>query len=722
MVETRIRLRAAALCAAVAGIVLSGCEASQDGSPMPPPPSDVFKAEFAPTTARMPYPIDLFFSGSDDGTLATIPSSAAGFPRAPAMAAALNAMDGFSTTADITASFNQPLRADSLTAANIRIIELYLSNTTKGPAQGAELPPGVTSPVRRVLALGTDYSASVSPDIDSGGKFLRITPLKPLTPSTGLINIGYLVVLSNGILDTDGRSVQPDDLYAAIKSAPADCSSFTDATQNGICRLVKGQLAIAQATGLNPSNIVLTWSFTTQSIDDTFNRISTDVPGAKPVAIPTGLTTRQVNPALAGKANVFGGSVQVPYYLLAAANPSDTAVLTGFWTAAGASQIPGINAQSRNLTRFNPVPKVNSTQTIPMLITVPNATAAGGACTKPAAGWPVVIVQHGITGQRTDALAMADSYADACIVLVSIDLPLHGLTPTTGGPLYCSPTTPNPICAGARERTFDVNLVNNATGAPPADTVIDASGTHFINLTSPLTGRDNLRQAEADHIVLEKSVVQLDLTGDGVSDVNPAQVSYTGLSLGGIVGGAHVAFVPDLASVTLSAPGGTITRLLLDSQTFGPRISGGVTTSLVKDSYAYNLFFRDFQAVIDSGDPINHIADAVKLHPIYIQKVIGDTVVPNSATDRLIAAGPFRKLSSGTNPVAPGNAAFVAFPYGHHGSLFTPAPCSGFPASVQALCVATTTEMQRQAVTYAASAQVAGGPFLTVSNPTVVQP
>jgi dienelactone hydrolase len=717
MVETRIRLRAAALCAAVAGIVLSGCEASQDGSPMPPPPSQVFKAEFVPTVGRMPYPIDLYFNGPGlpDGTLAAIPSSAAGFPRSPAVAAAMNSLDGFSTTADITASFNQPIRADSLTAANVRIIEMYLSNTTKGPAQGAELPPGVTSPVIRVLANNVDFALSVSPTIDSEGRFLRITPLKPLRPSTGATNIGYLIALTNGILDTEGRQAQPDDLYAAIKSAPADCSSFTDPTQNGVCRLVKGQLAVLQATGLSPSNVVLSWSFTTQSTDDTLAYLAAAVPGPTPTVINIGRTTKDINAALAGKANVYTGAMSVPYYLTAAANPNDTAVLTRFWTAAGASTVPGLDPASRNLTRFNPIPAVTSTQRIPLLVTVPNATAAGGACVKPTAGWPAVIVMHGLGGDRSTALAMADSYADACHVIAAIDMPLHGLTPTTGGALFCSAT--NPICAGARERTFDVDLINNTTGAAGPDGIIDTSGAHIINLTSPLTSRDNLRQGEADLILLYKALAKLDLNGDSTADIDPARIHYTGISMGGIVGAAVAKFSPGLKSATLSVPGGVITKLLQDSPSLSGRVTAGVSASLAKDTYAYDLFFRDVQAAIDAGDPINHIAGAVAARPVYLQKVVGDTVVPNSATDRLILAGNMRKVSSGAaNVVAPGNPAHVVFPFGHHGSLFTPAPCSSFPASAQALCVATTTEMQRQAVLLAASG------FLTVSNPNVTQP
>ena len=253
-------------------------------------------------------------------------------------------------------------------------------------------------------------------------------------------------------------------------------------------------------------------------------------------------------------------------------------------------------------------------------------------------------MQHGITGNRGQALTMADAYADACFIVVAMDLPLHGIVQgdPTFGALYCSPTLPQ--CIGATERTFDVDLVNNTTGAAPRDGKVDASGTHFINLTSPATGRDNLRQAEADLIQLTKSIPGLAIPPGtpapaGPVGVDPTRISFTGLSLGGIVGGSHIHFTNDLRTATLSVPGGVITRLLLDSQTFGPRIKAGVTGQLVENSYSYNLFFRDFQAVIDSGDPINHIKDAVTMHPVHLIKVLNDTVVPNSATDRLIAEG-----------------------------------------------------------------------------------
>jgi hypothetical protein len=646
--------------------------------------------------------------------------------RSAAMQAALNSQDGWSTTASLTTGFTLPLDPSSISASSVKIVKLWLDPTTKAPATNpAFLPTGAASPVAGVLTYGTDFTADVSPDFDSHGTFIRITPLKPLAFSTGpavndsgpnigkVLNVGYLVVLTNGLKSTNGNAMGPSDLYASFKSAPADCSTITDATLRQICQLTKAHLGIAQAaTGTSPGSVILTWSFSTQSIDDVLDVVSKITTAQQTLIVPAGLTTAAIGAA--GKADIYVGSTKLPYYLTPPTSPTDSAaILTKFWTAAGPSPVPGIDATSRNLTMFNPTPAKVADVTVPIVVTIPNATSACPG--KPTAGWPVAIVQHGITGNRGQALTMADAYADACFIVAAMDLPLHGIVQgdPTFGALYCSPALPQ--CIGATERTFNVDLVNNTTGLPPGDGKVDASGTHMINLTSPATGRDNLRQAEADLIQFTKSIPGLAIAPGtpapaGPVGVDPTRISYTGLSLGAIVGGSHIHFTNDLRTATLSVPGGVITKLLLDSQTFGPRIKAGVTTQLAENSFNYNLFFRDFQAVIDSGDPINHIKDAVAMHPVHVMKVLNDTVVPNSATDRLIAQGPLRKLKTiGPNAVGPGNGGYTFFSKGSHGSLFDPTSS-----------LAATVEMQRQAVLFGASAVQAGGPFVVLTDPTVL--
>jgi dienelactone hydrolase len=378
-------------------------------------------------------------------------------------------------------------------------------------------------------------------------------------------------------------------------------------------------------------------------------------------------------------------------------------VLTSTWLAAGPPAIPGADPTSRFITRFNPVPAKTADVQVPLLVTVPNGTAAGGAgCPRPAAGYPAVIVQHGLGGDRSQALAVADAFADACFVVAAIDLPLHGIT-----------SAANPLYQAGRERTFDLDLLNNASGAAGPDGVIDRSSSHFIQVPSPLTTRDNLRQGEADTIVFSKSLARLDVTGDGVADVDPARIHYVGLSLGAIVGGAHTRFAADTRTATLAVPGGLLTQLFLDSQAFGPGIKQALAAQgLNEGTTVYNNFFRDAQAALDAADPVNHIADAVRVKPIHLIQVTGDTVVPNNSTQRLVAAGNLRRLgSAGATPVSAGNGVWVNFIAGSHGSLFDPAAS-----------LAATVEMQSQTVQFAASATAPGGPFVVITNTAVLQP
>lgn len=756
MLEVKTRLVAPALMA-LAAVVVAGCSASKDGPKSPLPPTTVATAKYNIATGDLPYPADpYFFSGSTDGTL-NLPSIAY---RAGSMQTALNALDGWSTSATLSTGFTLPIDPASISGATVRIVKVWLNPTNKAPVDvtnaaqvAAYLPAGwplAQGPIAGVLAYGTDYTASVDDAYDTNGRFLKITPLKPLEASRGpavtggkVLNVGYIVLLTNGLKSTDGQAFAPDSLYSAFKAAPADCSSITDATAKLVCQFTKPQLSIAGAVGVNPANLILSWSFSTQSVDDTFTFLAATLAPKTTLVIPAYstalgriLTTKDANAALQGKANIYVGSTVLPYYLTAPPAPVypappaaqvptnlsaiKAAVNGSFWTAAGPSPVPGIDPASRVLSMFNFAPAKTSDVTVPILVTVPRIGVGAGfsACAGvPPGGFPIAIVQHGITRNRSDALAMADAFADQCFIVVAMDLPLHGITataasdPLTGFHCFAPPAAANPACLGAVERTFDVDFVNNSTGASTPDGTPDSSGAYMVNLASPLTGRDNLRQAEADLLQLTKSLVN-DLVippnpvvpAGGTIPTDETRISYVGLSLGAIVGGTHAHFSNDTRTVALSAPGGVITRLLLDSAAFGPSIKAGVNAQLAPNSYLFNLFFRDFQAVIDGADPVNHIRSAQMMHPTLLFKVLNDGVVPNNSTDRLITAGGLAKITStGNIPVGPGTGKWSFFKVGSHGTLFDPS--ASLPA---------TGEMQAQAISFSASAPLPGGPYVGV--------
>jgi pimeloyl-ACP methyl ester carboxylesterase len=735
------QLIAAAFAAGV--FLLGGCSGSygtvtgQDnsddlnGNPQgstPPAQKAASTALFEPEAGILPYPTDLYFAGSQDGTINIQPANAL-----EPNQAAVNALDGFSTTAVIRENFAGPLDAASFTASSVIVVPVTTSNTTKA----------TTGVLGTPLSLGRDFAVGLAPDAQVGNTILQITPLHPLMPSTCISNgqflganctsgTGYLVILTNGITDAAGNAAVPDSDYAAIKQALAGgptCPSITDPTLNGICQLTGAQLAIAQALGINPASIVLTFSFTTESIADTLELLSATTGPQALTLNATGLPTSAADPALPGHSNIYVGVLTIPYYL------SKSAPLTGYWNAP---PFP-LDPSSTFVTRFNPLPVATQKLLIPVLATVPNAnsTAVKSGATAP---WPVLIFQHGITRSREDMLAVADSFADAGFAVVAIDLPLHGVT-NTKDPLYASAA--NPLYAGlglptnemSIERTFDLALID-----PPA---IDPSGSHFINLTSLLTSRDNLREGAADLITFERSVAAATVANaGGITPFASGETHFLGHSLGGIVGGVFLAVVPatDVSTGTLANAGGALATLLLDSPTFAPQINAGLAAQgLTPGTTLYEQFFRDSQTVVDAGDPINYIAQTVALHPTHLLQVVGSTpppavcnpaapangcpdqVVPNSATAALITAsayGPGGAAAALARIPAPTTAppvmladpagfrAYVNFIEGDHGSI------------IDDVVPAVTEEMQGEAISFAAS----GGQELVISVPAVIQP
>ena len=687
------------------------------GGSTPPAQKAAGTALFQPEAGVLPYPTDLYFAGSTDGTL-NIPAAAS---LIPSVTAAINALDGFSTTAVIRERFGGPLNPASITPASVIIVPVMTDNLTKATIGVLGAP----------LTMGTDFSAALATDVVVGNTILEIKPLHPLLPSTCISGghflganctsgTGYLVFLSNGLTDASGNAAVPDADYATIKTAlagGAKCPSITDPTLNGICQLTGAHLQIAAALAmqipalahsLNPANIVLSFSFTTQSTVDTLELLSATTTAQALKVHPTGLTTAAIPGLhLPGHADLYVGVLSIPYYL------SRTAPLTEYWHAP---PFP-LDTTSTFTTRFNPLPVPSEANPIliPVLMSVPNAAAAHGG-SPPAAGWPVVMFQHGVTRSREDMFAVADSFADAGFVVVAVDLPLHGIT-NQMDPLYAAGA--NPLYAGlglpasgSIERTLDLDVINNATGAPGPDGIIDPSGSHFINLTSLLTSRDNNRQGVADLLVMAHSLPGL--TGL-VGGVNPLAIHYLGHSLGAIEGTTFMAVVPSalVGSATLAMPGGELAQLLRDSPTFsGPINAGLAAQGLFPGTTLYELFFRDSQTAIDSSDPINFVALASATHPLHLIQVVGsstslpDQVVPNSATQRLIVAG-------GLTQVHPPGAAgavplhvFVNFTAGTHGSILDP---TSSPAA--------TVEMQTEAIAFALTA----GTQLPVSPTAPVQ-
>lgn len=668
--------------------------------------SGFLRAEFDPSAGVTPLPFNLLFLGTTDLTL-NPPVADPGDYGDPLVA--LSALDGFSTVEKWVTTFSAfPNKLDPATVVSGQSVRFFEVSTVFGTIVNV-------SGIVRELTPGVEYVATMATD-----SVLAIIPLKPLKEMTT-----YMAVLTNDIRDTAGNDASPAQTYHLSKAGQpwvdADGQStspfFPNATAQsleGLRRITSGHETAAAAWGIPKEDIILSWTAQTQAITPVLKHLRSIARPAPTQVAPTGLNTSILGAP--GIADIYIGVITLPYYLGVPSAENPTAPLTDFFRAAPGGYVPpfdglGLDPTSTNVTVANPFPVKTSDQTVPLLLTLPNANSGQQ---KPAAGWPVVIFGHGFGGNRGNLLAAADTLAAAGYAVIGIDMPLHGVLPTDPllAPLYVENTPWGPV---ANERTFDVDYVDNATGAPGPDGNVDASGTHMINLRSLLTSRDNARQAQADLSVLAVSLASIDADGDSLPDLDASTVSHVGFSLGGIVGTAFAAVEPLVPNVFLSAAAGGLARALEASPTFGPRIRAGLGAAGIQPGTTdYELFFTAFQTVMDSVDPVNWIIEVADFKNVLLHEVIGDTVLPNfvataplSGTEPLIRVAGLTPYSSTLMDPAGIDAAGRFVPPAAHSSLLSPAAS---PAA--------TAEMQKQMASFVASL----GKAVVVTDPSTMVP
>ena len=563
---------------------------------------------------------------------------------------AMNTLDGFSTVGPMTTSFAEEIDATTVAQA-VAVFDTYTATPTQ-------------------LTFGQDYIALPSP---TNAKVLVIKPLRPLRPSTN-----YLVVVTNALKGTSGKPTTASKIFTLMKSSvplvnTAGISQVpgvddtSAASLEGLRQTVKPALDTAAAFGIAKKDIVVAWSFKTQTLGKVLAKIQADsatdpyasnatnflTAATTPSAATGGLGTvdfytfaTQITVASGNTAlrdsytasptsfdtigSVVIGAVKLPYYLDAATTAQDTAPLTTTF------QVDSYGT-----------PTIKSVQTVPFLMTIPKGAAPVALGSK----WPVVIFQHGFTVDKSVMFGIANTLSKAGFAVIAIDAVLHG------------------------DRTFNVDFVTedayaNTTALVP-DGTADSSGKHYLNLSSLLTSRDNIRQTVADLIHLTRllEIQTMDVVnngtglpaagGDGTPDliVGAAPISYVGHSNGGILGTILAGVEPAIKTFVLANPGGDYASILQGSAAFSPVVNAGLAAKdpeLVPGSAKYDAFFFAAQTVVDDGDPLNYAAAAVAAGKnILLMKTKDDLVVPNSQTDALSRALGLKQVALTTAAVDP---------------------------------------------------------------------
>ena len=731
--------------AALTTVVLSGCDTDKPTNLQDSIVTVGAVSDYDLAGSVLPFPNDLLFQGSTDGTV-NIPVADDNDLADPQVA--INGVDGFSTLAPMSTGFSAALDPASINGTSVR---LYKVAFLAGP--GTPINPASISK----LTFGVDYVATIS-SVDTTGSTLVIVPLKPLDAKTG-----YAVLITDDLMGTDGKPVAistsylltrgseliadlaatppftADDIFVGVlqpddgaTQAEIDEAYSTAATlevlRSQVVNPSEAALVAADPDAITSSDVILHWTFTTQSISDVLAATRTQNQSLSFTPLVTGFQPAKVADSPLGAADIHVGALEVPYYLTASDttnSPSnDPTALASFWQ--------GVNNSHLSYLVGNVTPVATTTEVIPMMVSIPKAI---GACASgmPGSGWPVVIYQHGITTNRATLLAVADALAGACIAAVAIDLPMHGITgnETNGTELFKDTVN--------GERTFDLDLVtqdeNGSITAQSPDDIIDSSGRHFINLSNLLNSRDNVRQAVSDLFTLAHAIDSGAIT-DGSNTFNANSIYFLGHSLGAIVGTPFIALESNVTDSAFAFGGTGIAKILDGSATFGPEIAAGLEAAagVVKGTPDFESFLGAAQTVVDSGDPANHVADALTSNNnrgILFFEIVGDgtpenpsdLVIPNTVPDGNDTTGTVAAPLAGTEPqlllmgltqvnttttATPGTDLTVVTKYvtGAHSSLLDPAPNA-----------AVTTEIQTQIANFFGS----DGAALVVTDPSVLQ-
>ncbi|MEZ9368770.1 VolA/Pla-1 family phospholipase [Shewanella sp. 10N.286.51.B2] len=780
---------------------------------------------FDPAAGDVPLPNDLLFNGTLDGTLAIPGEDGIDYVDPSLALGALDGWSTsspISLSVDLaTDSDGAMLTLDEASVSQpgaVRLFEATVGGALSSDPECSDAPSVSACKVGDELQFGVDFVALAS------GNKIAIVPLKPLKANQSYIyatttlvqdSAGRAVEPSSTYnllkLDIDTKPLEtPDQLFLqglvnsyekglaaehGVDAATISYSGlFTTQSVNDVYETAK--LLMAGREPYMPSFV------------------QTPSPQGYTVAQALGLTPEDgVAYLLSDMADVYGAAIKLPVYgecsSVNCLSPEFEPLINGRWFAQGdspvsvllalqagtlstakfAEQAMGFNIDpnaalanpsllagypwklddgtdadpTKHLTKFNPIPKIMSYETVPVFIAMPNAqkvaafqASQGLNFIPPTNGWPTNIALHGLGGGKEMALSYAGAYAAMGVATIAIDMPLHGA------------------------RSFDVNKdgIYEVSATDPAfgsligqpDAFQNGNPLAFVNIGSTLSVRDNFRQATLDHLALRLLLTGMyqQIAQDGGQQVfDISKISAQGLSLGGIVGTSFSTFantglvdpttgnaLPNpyaTNAASLVAPAGGLAGAFAGSAAFGPVLFATITQTdmfkalvdeanpgyevgtpeydaLVQAVYAGFIptFAFAVQTAFDSADPINHAATlAATGTPVHLIEVVGDGAgnLPDQTLPNSVEGFPL----SGTEPLiatlglecvdsTKSGSGVVRFSKGHHSSVVSPNETD----ATDGMAAQATAEMQSQVSMFARTAAV-GEAGIVVTDNDVIQ-
>ena len=426
----------------------------------------------------------------------------------------LNTLDGFNLQPRLSVPFSGPIDLTTVTADTVFLVSLG----KVGPGQDY-MPWGTV--------VNTDQVVW-----DPSTNTLHVESDELLAQDTR-----FALIVTRGIRDANGAAIEASNAFRRFRA---------EVRQDYKQDLLDG-LRAAREAGVSERDIAAASVFTTESATAVLEKIRDQIHAATPAPADFGLGP-------GGTRTVFNFD-EVKTIAGIRAPSIDLSLIRNYFpgtvgtVAFGAYEspdylvhpdqyIPAVGTRTEE-------PVVQKTDEVFFNLFLPSGP-------KPASGWPVAIVGHGVNGSKNDVVRLAGSMAGHGIATIAINMVGHGLgadgtlnvTRLVGG------VSLPPVIFPAGGRGID----QDGNGAITTNEGSTASGSHALVLSS-----DAFRQTVADLMELARVIgVGMDVDADGQPDLDASRVSFVGTSWGGALGTVFVAVEPDVRLGVFAVPADSV--------------------------------------------------------------------------------------------------------------------------------------------------------------------
>ena len=433
--------------------------------------------------------------------------------------AALNQLDGFSLNPRVMVCFSGDVNPDTL-AGGIKLIPLNAPRTSIS--------------LKQLL-----YHS------DSQSHCIYAKPENVLHQRSR-----YLLVVTDAILDNNGRSVEDDGSFRdALGSSDPYDSSLTAALNS-----LPSQLSVS-------GKIVSAALFTTMSATSWLESVHDFVRNSAPsVVLPAGLPYQFLISDLASltwQADTGVGTMEQPIPLDALNKVGLVdSVAFGLFLSPNYLNPGGPAAGTITTSGTLPVPVPNSQGQLNWGLVPVSFHVFLPAGQMPADGWPVVIYGHGLGDNQFGAPTyIASTLAAHGYATLALEITGHGYGPNSKA-----------VLTDKRGRTFTVSTPGRGIQFAPGDPIGSSNG---CVVPGAIAVRDCSRQTAVDLFALVNTIQQ---TNGLTLGLNPQRIYYIGQSFGSAYGTIFHAVEPSVKAAVLSAGGGSnvdVARLTIPGRQIG---------------------------------------------------------------------------------------------------------------------------------------------------------